>query len=159
MSINKAILVGNVGKDPDVRYIDNGTPVARFSLATSERGYTLPNGTQVPERSEWHSIVAWRGLAEIVEKYVRKGTLLYIEGKISYRSWTDKSGITRYATEIVAENLQLLSRKTEGQSTAETVNAPENSPAQESTTTPNTVKTDPSEPAPASADNVNDLPF
>ena len=72
MAINKVILIGNVGKDPDVRYLDNGVAVANFPLATSERGYTLANGTQVPERTEWHNLVLWRGLAEVAEKYVNK---------------------------------------------------------------------------------------
>ncbi|MCK9300470.1 MAG: single-stranded DNA-binding protein, partial [Bacteroidales bacterium] len=78
MSINKIILLGNVGKDPDVRYLDNGVSVARFSLATTERGYTLANGTVVPERAEWHNVVAWRGLAELAEKYIHKGSQLYV---------------------------------------------------------------------------------
>ena len=82
MSVNKVILIGNVGKDPDVRYLDSGVAVATFSLATTDRAYTLANGTQVPERTEWHNIVLWRGLAQTAEKYVRKGDRLYIEGKI-----------------------------------------------------------------------------
>lgn len=82
MSLNKVQLIGNVGKDPDVRYLDNGVAVATFSLATTDRAYTLANGTQVPERTEWHNIVLWRGLAQTAEKYVRKGDKLYIEGKI-----------------------------------------------------------------------------
>jgi len=114
MSINKAILVGNVGKDPEIRYFerdnDKKNSVATFTLATTERGYTLANGTQVPERTEWHNIVAWRGLAELAEKYIRKGSQIYIEGKISTRSW-EKDGITKYTTEIIAENIQLLGAK------------------------------------------------
>ena len=91
MSINKVILVGNVGKDPEVRYIEKNVAVANFTLATTERGFTMQNGTQVPERTEWHNIVAWRGLAELAEKYIRKGTHLYIEGKIQTRSWEKES--------------------------------------------------------------------
>ena len=79
MSLNKVQLIGNVGKDPDVRYLDSGIAVATFPLATTERGYTLANGTQVPERTEWHNIVLWRGLAETAEKYIHKGDKLYIE--------------------------------------------------------------------------------
>lgn len=112
MSVNKVILVGNVGKDPEVRYLDSGYAVATITLATSERGYTLQNGTQVPERTEWHQIIAWRGLAEIVEKYVKKGSQLYVEGKITTRSW-EKDGIKRYSTEIVAENIELLGKRPE----------------------------------------------
>ncbi len=113
--INKVILVGNVGKDPEVRYIDSNVPVARFPLATSERSYTGNNGTQVPERTEWHTIVVWRNLADVAEKYVRKGTQLYIEGKITYRQWNDKNNVTHYSTEIVADTMQLLGRRPEGQ--------------------------------------------
>lgn len=108
MSVNKVILIGNVGQEPDVRDLDNGTKVANFSLATSERGYTLKNGTQVPERTEWHNIVVWRGLAEVVEKYVAKGDKLYIEGKIRTRSYEDKQGVKRYVTEVYADNLEML---------------------------------------------------
>ena len=95
MSVNKVILIGNVGKDPDVRYLDTGIAVATFSLATTDRAYTLQNGTQVPERTEWHNIVLWRGLAQTAEKYVRKGDKLYIEGKIRSRSYDDQNGIKR----------------------------------------------------------------
>ena len=99
MSVNKVILIGNVGKEPEVRYIDQGVAVARLTLATTDRAYTLPNGTQVPERTEWHSIILWRRLAEIVEQYVHKGDKLYI---------ADKQGHTRYMTEVYAETLELL---------------------------------------------------
>jgi len=115
MAINKVILVGNVGKDPEVRYFDNGSAVANFTLATTERGYTATNGTVVPDRTEWHNIVLWRGLAEVAEKYVRKGAKLYIEGKIRTRSYDDASGNKRYITEIYADNMELLDRKPEGQ--------------------------------------------
>ena len=108
MSVNKAIILGNVGQDPDVRSLDNGIKVANFSVATTERGYTLKNGTQVPERTEWHNIVVWRGLAEIAEKYVKKGTKLYIEGKIKTRSYEDNQGGKRYITEVYADQLELL---------------------------------------------------
>jgi len=115
MAINKVILVGNVGKDPEVRYFDNGGAVANFTLATTERGYTAANGTVIPDRTEWHNIVSWRGLAEVAEKYVRKGSKLYIEGKIRTRTYDDASGSKRYVTEIYAENMELLDRKPEGQ--------------------------------------------
>ncbi len=119
MSVNKVILVGNVGKDPEMRYFDNDVAKASFPLATSERGYTTSSGTQVPERTEWHNIVCWRGLAQIAEKYVQKGTLLYIEGKIRSRSYEDQNGIKRYITEVVADNLELLSRKAPSASESE----------------------------------------
>ena len=108
MSVNKVILIGNVGKDPDVRYLDNGVAVATFSLATTERGYTLQNGTQVPDRTEWHNIVLWRGLAQTAEKYVHKGDKLYIEGKIKSRSYDDQNGIKRTIVEIFADNMEML---------------------------------------------------
>lgn len=120
MAVNKAILVGNVGKDPEVRYIDKNVAVANFTLATTEKGYTMQNGTQVPDRTEWHNIVAWRGLAELAEKYIRKGSQLYIEGKIQTRSW-EKEGIKRYTTEIYAETIQLLGKKPDSTETLTTV--------------------------------------
>ena len=92
MSVNKVILLGNVGRDPEVRYLDTGVAVATFPLATSDRAYTLANGTQVPERTEWHNLVLWRGLAETAEKYVHKGDKLYVEGKIRTRSYDDQTG-------------------------------------------------------------------
>lgn len=108
MSLNKVQLIGNVGKDPDVRYLDSGVAVATFPLATTDRAYTLANGTQVPERTEWHNIVLWRGLAETAEKYVRKGDKLYIEGKIRTRSYDDQNGIKRYVVEIFGDNMEML---------------------------------------------------
>ena len=119
MSVNKVILVGNVGKDPEVRYLEKNVAVANFSLATTERGYTMQNGTQVPERTEWHNIVVWRGLAEMSEKYIRKGSQLYIEGKLQTRSW-EKDGVKRYTTEIYAEVIQLLGKRSDQPEASET---------------------------------------
>ena len=110
MALNKVFLISNVGKDPEVHYFDSNTRKASFTLATTDRGFTRTDGTAVPERTEWHNIVVWRGLAEVVEKYVRKGSKLFIEGKITSRSYEDKSGVKRYVTEITAENLELLNR-------------------------------------------------
>ena len=118
MALNKVFLIGNAGKDPEVHYFDSNTRKATFSLATTDRGFTRADGTVVPERTEWHNIVAWRGLAEIIEKYVRKGTKLFVEGKLTSRSYEDKSGVKRYVTEIVAENLELLSRANSSQDEA-----------------------------------------
>jgi single-strand DNA-binding protein len=112
MSVNKVILVGNAGKDPEVRYLEKNVAVANFTLATTDRAFTTQGGIQVPERTEWHNIVAWRGLAELAEKYIRKGSQLYIEGKIQTRSY-DKDGIKRYVTEIFADTIQLLGKKPE----------------------------------------------
>ena len=108
-TLNKVMLLGNVGKDPDVRYVDTNMVVAKFVLATSEPGYTLPNGTEVPEHTEWHTILCWNQLAKRVEQYIRKGCRVYIEGKIRTRSYEDKKGITRYFTEINAEKIDLVS--------------------------------------------------
>ena len=91
-SLNKVMLIGHVGREPEVRYIDNGVATAVVSLATNTPGYTLPGGTQVPERTEWHRIMLWRRLAEIVERYVHKGDQLYVEGQLRTRSYTDKKG-------------------------------------------------------------------
>ncbi len=108
MSVNKVILVGHVGADPEVRYLEKGVCVARLRMATTERGYTAANGTEVPDKTEWHSIVLWRGLAEIAEKYVRKGTQIYIEGKLRTSQWNDQAGVTHQRTEIVADSMELL---------------------------------------------------
>ena len=115
--INKAILIGNVGQDPEIRYtgdVNNGTKVATFRLATTER-YRDRNGN-LQEHTEWHNIVVWRNTADVVEKYVKKGTQVYVEGRIRTRSWDDQTGAKRYTTEIVADTLQLLGRKSDGQS-------------------------------------------
>lgn len=118
--MNKVMLIGNVGRDPEVRYVDQGQPVARLTLATTERGYTLQNGTQVPDRTEWHNIILWRKLAEIVERYVHKGDKLYIEGRIHYASYDDKQGKRQYYTEIWADNMEMLTpRQTATASTTE----------------------------------------
>lgn len=120
MSLNKVILIGNVGKDPDVRYFDSGAAVANFPLATSERGYTLANGTVVPERTEWHNIVVRRDQVAFVEKWVKKGSGVYVEGKIRTRSYDDQSGVKRYVTEIHADRIEFYntgSKPADGTST------------------------------------------
>ncbi|MBQ8674406.1 MAG: single-stranded DNA-binding protein [Bacteroides sp.] len=111
MSVNKVILIGNVGRDPEVRYLDGGVAVATLTLATTERAYTLQNGTQVPERTDWHNLVLWRGLAEVAEKYVHKGDKLYVEGKIRTRSYDDQAGVKRYVTEVFVDNMEMLTPK------------------------------------------------
>ena len=94
MSLNKVMLIGNVGREPDIHYVNNGICTASLSLATSTPGYTLSSGTQIPERTEWHRILLWRRMAEIVEKYVHKGDKIYIEGELRTRNYTDKKGVT-----------------------------------------------------------------
>ena len=135
MSVNKVILVGNVGKDPEVRLLDGGTSVASITLATSEKGYKTKTGVDIPEKTEWHNIVAWRGLAEIAEKYIKKGSQIFVEGKIVTRKW-DKDGVAQYRTEIIAENIQLLGKKTEGYNPEAStytgnVNKPDNAPTKD----------------------------
>lgn len=119
--INKVILVGNVGNDPEVRHIDNDTSVANFSLATTE-SYTNKSGEKV-SNTEWHRIVAWRGLAKVVENYIKKGAQLYIEGRIQTRNWDDKDGNKRYVTEINADTIKMLGRKQDSES-SQTVSQP-----------------------------------
>ena len=127
--VNKVILVGNLGKDPEVKYLDSGVAVANFSLATSE-SYKNKEGERV-NQTEWHNIVLWRGLAEVAEKWLKKGSSVYIEGKIKTRKWEDKDGNTRYNTEILADNMTMLGSK----STSESV-PPKNSEQQPAVDTP-----------------------
>ena len=123
-SLNKCMLIGHIGNEPEIRTINNNEKVASFRLATTER-YTDRNG-EVKESTEWHQIVAWGKLADIVEKFVKKGSQLYVEGKITTRKWTDKDGNDRYTTEIRAEGLQILGKKESAQASAP---KPEESPA------------------------------
>lgn len=157
-SVNKVILIGNLGRDPEVRRLENGGIVANFPIATTET-YTDRGTGEKREITDWHNIVVWRGLAEVVEKYVRKGTKLYVEGKLKTRSWTDKDGNTRYTTEVLADNLTMLSRadtntaqqyNTPNYSTEGTPPAP--SPIEE-TTIPSNITN------PSTNDETDDLPF
>ena len=149
MSLNKVQLIGNVGKDPEVRYLDSGMAVATFPLATTDRAYTLANGTQVPERTEWHNIVLWRNLAEIAEKYVHKGDKLYIEGKIRSRSYDDQNGVKRYIVEIFGDNMEMLTPRQQQQGGQQSLTqAPQ----------PN-VSQQPVQQSPVQEDTTDDLPF
>lgn len=114
--INKVILIGNLGKDPEVRHLDNGVKVTRFSLATTE-SYKDRDGNR-KEQTEWHNIVLWRGLAEVAERFLKKGNTIYIEGKIRNRQWEDKEGKTRYTTEIQADNMTMLGGRKDNASAA-----------------------------------------
>ena len=109
--MNKVMLIGNVGKEPDVHYYDRDQAVAQISLATTEKGYVLQNGTRVPDRTDWHNVIFYRNLAKVVEKYVHKGDKLYVERRIRYRSYDDSKGNRRIVTEIYADNMELLSPK------------------------------------------------
>ena len=108
--VNKVILVGNLGKDPEVRHLEGGASVANFPLATSESYKDRNTGERV-DNTEWHNVTLWRGLAEVAEKWLKKGSSVYIEGKIKTRKWEDKEGNTRYTTEILADNMTMLGGK------------------------------------------------
>lgn len=110
--VNKVILVGRLGKEPEVRNLDNGATVANFTVATSESYKDKTTGDK-KEITEWHNIVLWRGLAEVAQKYLHKGDMVYIEGKLRTRSW-EKEGVTRYTTEVIADNMTMLSTKGSG---------------------------------------------
>lgn len=110
MGVNKVILLGNAGKDPELKYAPNGSALARFTLATSEPAYTTAEGVSVPEVTEWHNILMWGKNAELAEKYVRKGSKLYIEGRLRTRRWEDKNAIQRNVTEIVVDRFEILAR-------------------------------------------------
>jgi single-strand DNA-binding protein len=111
MALNKVLLIGNVGKDPEIRHLQGGASVATITLATSER-YRDRNG-ESRELTEWHTIIAWRQLADLAENYIRKGSQIYVEGKIRSRSWDDQNGQKRYVTEIQADAIQLLGRRSD----------------------------------------------
>jgi single-strand DNA-binding protein len=128
MALNKVMLIGNVGKDPEVRHLENGVPVVTIPIATTER-YKDRNG-ETKEQTEWHNVVLWRTNAEIVEKYVTKGKQVYIEGKLHTRSWEDQTGQKRYTTEIVADIIRLLGRKSDNEQQNISTGAPKSaSPA------------------------------
>jgi len=150
--INKVILVGNLGKDPEVRYLEGGTAVANFPIATSETFKDKASGER-KTNTEWHNIVVWRGLAEIAEKYLKKGSQIYLEGKLRTRQWQDKDGNNRYTTEIIADNLQMLGRKDESSAPVAmtTSNAPVNTPAKAKPAAPSEID--------KSTNEVDDLPF
>jgi len=110
MGINKVILIGNVGKDPEVRHLEGGASVATLTLATSERYRDRTTG-EPKEVTEWHNVVAWRQLADLADKYIRKGTQIYVEGRLRSRSWDDQNGQKHYTTEVLADTIQLLGRR------------------------------------------------
>lgn len=139
--INKVILVGHLGKDPEVRHLEGGVTVASFPLATSE---TFNKDGKRVEQTEWHNIVLWRGLAEVASKYLQKGKLVYIEGKLRTRSFEDKEKVKKYVTEVVAENFTMLGRKSDFEPTPHT-SGPTNNKIEDDFST--------------SIDETGDLPF
>ena len=151
--INKVILVGNVGLDPEVRTLETGVKVARLRLATTERIFNRQTN-ETNEHTEWHTITLWRGLAEVVDKYVKKGSQLYIEGRLRSREW-ERDGQKHYATEIVADELKLLGRR-EGTSQQEYTPAPSPIGYQQPASAPVSAPVTPVVPA---ADDPDDMPF
>ena len=113
--VNRVILIGNLGKDPDVQYLEGNIGVAKFPLATTET-YKDRAGKLISQ-TEWHTVVLWRGLAELAQKYLHKGSLIYVEGRLRTRSWEDKEGNKKFATEIVGDNLIMLDKRGEGHGT------------------------------------------
>ena len=142
--MNKVMLIGNVGTEPDVHYFEADQAVAKLRLATTERGYTLPNGTQVPDRTDWHNLLFDRRLAKIVEKYVHKGDKLYVEGRLRNRSYDDKRGIRHQYTEIEVENMEFLTPRTSVSSTQSSLSSQQAQTNQQSET---------------DLDNADKLPF
>ena len=159
MSVNRVILIGNVGQDPRVKYFDTGSAVATFPLATTDRGYTLQNGTQIPERTEWHNIVASNRLAEIVDKYVHKGDKLYLEGKIRTRSYSDQSGAMRYITEIYVDNMEMLTPKGAGQGPGTSAQQGAATPSQQPQQMQQNQQPQQSQAQPVQDNPADDLPF
>ena len=150
--VNKVILVGNLGADPEVRHLPSGIPVANFRVATSETFKDKTTGER-REQTEWHNVVAWRGLAEVIEKYLRKGSKVYVEGKLRNRQWQDKDGNTRYTTEIQADEMRMLDRGNLGEG------APTPAPfARQAAPTMGNAPA-PAAEAPAVAEEMDDLPF
>ncbi|MEN8249390.1 MAG: single-stranded DNA-binding protein [Bacteroidota bacterium] len=166
--VNKVILVGNLGRDPEVRHLESGVPVASFSIATSE-SYNDRNTGERKTVTEWHNIVLWRGLAEVAEKYLHKGDQVYIEGKLRTRQW-EKDGVTRYSTEVVGENMTMLGgrpRSEEGQSAPQQAAAPSQPASQPASQDTGTTSQQPgaasqqtgTAPEETSQSEVDDLPF
>ena len=152
MSLNKVLLIGNVGKDPEIRHLQGGASVATITLATSER-YKDRNG-ESREVTEWHTIIAWRQLADLAENYIRKGTQIFVEGRIRSRSWDDQNGQKRYVTEIQADSIQLLGRRGDSAGApAQPQQAPQPQHSQPQQTTPIV------NPADLNDDGSDDLPF
>lgn len=161
--VNKVILVGNVGIDPEIRTTESGVKVARVRLATTERYYDRQTN-EAKELTEWHTITLWRGLADVVDKYVRKGSQLYIEGRLRTREWTDKENIKRYATEIMADEMKLLGRRGDAQQGVQGMAQPMGATQQSGysqSATPSYNQAAPQAPQsiPAMNDDPDDLPF
>lgn len=161
--VNKVILIGNVGMDPEVRAMEGGVKVARLRLATTER-YRDRQSNENKEHTEWHTITLWRGLAEVVDSYVRKGSQIYVEGRLRTREWTDQQGQKRYSTEILADTMNLLGRRSEGGQVADNTGtytaAPRPAaPQQTPQPAPQPQYQQPTAPVAAPQEDPDDLPF
>ena len=130
--INKAIIVGRVGQDPKITDFTNGNKCAQFSVATTERGFTTRDGREIPDKTEWHNIVCYGNLATVIQNYVRKGSSLYVEGKIRTRKFEDQNHVERYVTEIYADELQLLDKKQEDGQQQQNASVASSDPSQSS---------------------------
>lgn len=138
MSLNKVMLIGNIGQEPEIRYVDTGTCTARLRLATSTPGYKLPNGTEVPERTEWHNILLWGRLAQVAERYIHKGDKLYVEGSIRTNVYTDRQGKQRYSVEIWGSTIEMLTPRAQSQAHAAQAQGQATTGSATSTQAPNT---------------------
>lgn len=164
--INKVILVGNVGADPEVRTLESGVKTARVRLATSERFYNRET-KESTDHTEWHTITLWRNLADVVDRYVRKGSQIYIEGRLRTREWTDQAGNKRYTTEVLADEMKLLGRRAEGGAEQQgggqqSYGAPQQSYGQQPTYSQPAYTQQPMPQQPVSApalDDIDDVPF
>ena len=158
MALNKVLLIGNVGKDPEVRHLESGASVATITLATSER-FRDRNG-ETRELTEWHTVIAWRQLADLAENFIRKGTQIYVEGKIRSRSWDDQNGQKRYVTEIQADSIQLLGRRPDGQGSQGQQAPPQPAYQQNNYQQPQQHQTTPIvNPSDLNDEGTDDLPF
>ncbi|MFT7155841.1 MAG: single-strand DNA-binding protein [Parvicella sp.] len=151
-SVNKVMLLGNLGKDPETRHLENGTTVTSFSIATSE-SYKDRTSGEIITQTDWHNIVLWRGLAEIADKYVKKGDKVFIEGKLRTRTWQDQEGNNRYTTEVIGDNMVMMGKNDNSGQNPQGGNTAQ--PAQPNTTTPTAT----SPPASESESDDDDLPF
>lgn len=148
--LNKAQIIGNLGADPRVATAKNGSPIASFTIATTERGYTSQSGAQVPEKTEWHNVVCFGKLAEVVSRYLRKGSKVFIEGKMRTRTYTGKDGLERKTTEINAETMEMLDAK------PSTTSAPSSAPSSQTQQRPGS---NPSQPQHGAGLVDDDYPF
>ncbi len=156
--INKVILVGNVGADPEIRTLETGTKVARVRLATTERIYNRQT-QETKEHTEWHSVVLWRGLADVADKYVRKGSQIYVEGPLRSNEWTDKEGVKRYGVEIIANDMKLLGRRSEGSGSGYGAGSGSSGYGATPPASPAPAAQKSAAPEPVPVDDPDDLPF